>query len=167
MSIENQTKIRVWKDSSFCPEPRLKIIAQEFHLMLLVFWRQLLVGSRLLGVCYGCRMYLSEVVVCYYTVVVGCRCRWLFLVHGCLVSVAHTAKNQYRKLETNIPWQGIVRPQSHFPHSCVSGRFIYSHDRSAYSAEGKMWTYPGNMSLTDTWMWKWGLRLRNSQKRKT
>ncbi len=31
-----------------------------------------------------------------------------------------------------IPFLGIARPQSQFPHSCVCGRFIYSQDRSAY-----------------------------------
>ncbi len=79
--------------------------------------------------------------------------------------ILHTAKNQYQKLETNIPRKGIVRrPLSQFPHSCFCERFIYSHDRSASSAAGKMWTDPG-ISLTDTWMWKLGLRSRNSQKR--
>ncbi len=29
----------------------------------------------------------------------------------------HTVKNQYRKLETNIPRKWIARPQSQFPHS--------------------------------------------------
>ncbi len=33
--------------------------------------------------------------------------------------ISSTAKNQYRKLETNIPRNGIARPQSQFPHSCV------------------------------------------------
>jgi hypothetical protein len=36
-----------------------------------------------------------------------------------------TAKNQYRKFETNIPRKGIARPQSQFPHSSVCERFIY------------------------------------------
>jgi hypothetical protein len=56
----------------------------------------------------------------------------------------YTAKNQYRKLETNIPRKGIARPQSQCPHSCVCERFIYSHDGSAYSAAGNMWTDPGH-----------------------
>ncbi len=42
-------------------------------------------------------------------------------------------------------------------------QLIYSHDRSAYSPAGKcgpiLRIYS---SLTDTWMWKLGLRLRNS-----
>jgi hypothetical protein len=48
--------------------------------------------------------------------------------------VPHTAKTQYRKVKTNIPRKGIERPQS---QSCVCDRFIYSHDRTAYSAIGK------------------------------
>jgi hypothetical protein len=60
-------------------------------------------------------------------------------------SVPYTAKKQYRTLETNIPRKGIARPQSQFPHSCVCERFKYSHNRSAYSAAGNMWTYPGNI----------------------
>ncbi len=73
----------------------------------------------------------------------------------------HTAKNQYRKFETNIPRKGIVRPQSQFPHSCVCQRFIYSHDRSAYSPAGNIGPIMGiYKSFTDTWMWKLGLRPR-------
>jgi hypothetical protein len=44
--------------------------------------------------------------------------------------------------------KGIARPQSQFPHSCVCGRFLYSHHRSAYSAAGKYaWTDPGNVLI--------------------
>ncbi len=39
--------------------------------------------------------------------------------------------------KTNIPRKGNARPQSQLPHSWVCERFIYSHDRSAYSATGK------------------------------
>jgi hypothetical protein len=43
-----------------------------------------------------------------------------------------------RKSHLCIHRKGIARrPQSQFPHSCVCDRFIYSHDRSAYSAAGK------------------------------
>ncbi len=48
-----------------------------------------------------------------------------------------TAKTQYQKIETNIPRKGIARSQSQFPHSCVCERFIYFHNRSAYSAARK------------------------------
>jgi hypothetical protein len=53
------------------------------------------------------------------------------------VPVYCTEKTQCRKFETNIPRKGIARSQSNFPHLCVCGRFIYLHDRSAYSATGK------------------------------
>ncbi len=36
----------------------------------------------------------------------------------------HTAKNQFRIFETNIPGKGNARPQSQFPHSRVCERFI-------------------------------------------
>jgi hypothetical protein len=32
MRVENQTKIRVWEDSSLCPETSAKNTVQEFHL---------------------------------------------------------------------------------------------------------------------------------------
>jgi hypothetical protein len=48
-----------------------------------------------------------------------------------------TAKNRYRKFETNIPRKGIAWPHSQFTHPCVCERFIYSHHRSAFSAAGK------------------------------
>ncbi len=41
------------------------------------------------------------------------------------------------KFETNIPRKGTARPQSQFPRPCVCERFIYSRDRSAYSAAEK------------------------------
>ena len=47
--------------------------------------------------------------------------------------VAVTLQRQYQKFETNIPRKGIARPQNQFPHSCVCERFIYSHNRSAFT----------------------------------
>ncbi len=44
-------------------------------------------------------------------------------------------KDTIPKFETKIHRKGIARSQ--FPHSCVSERFIYSHNRSAYSAAEK------------------------------
>jgi hypothetical protein len=58
-----------------------------------------------------------------------------------------TAKTKCRKFETNIPRKGISGPQSQFPHSCACERFIYSHDGSAFSAGGNMWTDPGNIYI--------------------
>ncbi len=57
----------------------------------------------------------------------------------------HTAKKKGLKFETNIPRKGISGPQSQFPHSCVCERIIYSHNESAFSAGGNMWTDPGNI----------------------
>jgi hypothetical protein len=62
-------------------------------------------------------------------------------------SANHTAKNLYRKFETNITRKGIVRPQSQFPHSCVCERFISSHDKTANSAAGNLWTDPRNIQI--------------------
>jgi hypothetical protein len=50
----------------------------------------------------------------------------------------HTAKTKYRYFETNIPRKVRSGSQSQFPHSYVCERFIYSLDRSAYSAGGNM-----------------------------
>ncbi len=49
----------------------------------------------------------------------------------------YTAKTQYLKFEINILRKGIARPQSQFLHSGFRDRFIYSHDRSVYSAAEK------------------------------
>jgi hypothetical protein len=51
--------------------------------------------------------------------------------------LSFTAKTKYQNFETNIPRKGISGSQSQFQHSCVCERFIYSHDRSAYSVGGK------------------------------
>jgi hypothetical protein len=61
--------------------------------------------------------------------------------------VIYTAKTNCRKFEINIPRKGISGYQSQFPHSCVCGRIIYSHDGSAFSARGNMWTDPGNIYI--------------------
>jgi hypothetical protein len=38
-----------------------------------------------------------------------------------------------RKSYLFIPFLGIARPQSQFPHSCDCERFVYSQDRSTDS----------------------------------
>ncbi len=58
-----------------------------------------------------------------------------------------TAKNQYRKFETNIPRKEFARPESQFLHSCVCEVTKYTHDQSAYYAVGNMWTAPGNIEI--------------------
>jgi hypothetical protein len=50
----------------------------------------------------------------------------------CHWKLSHTAKIQYRKIETNIPKKGIARLQSKFLHLCFCGRFIFSHNRSVF-----------------------------------
>ncbi len=69
-----------------------------------------------------------------------------------------------RKSHLCTPRKWISRPpQSPFPHSCVCERFIYSQDRYTYFScrigRRIMGIYK---SLTDTWIWKLGLRPRNS-----
>ncbi len=64
------------------------------------------------------------------------------------------------------PFLGIARPQSQFSHSCFCERFIYSQDRSvgphiSCSRIGRS-IVRIYRSLTDTWMCKLGLKLRNS-----
>ncbi len=74
-----------------------------------------------------------------------------------------TAKTQYQKFETNIPRKGIVRPTllrpfyvfpekelqglspNFYIYVSVSDLYMYSRDRSAYSAAWNMWTDPGNI----------------------
>jgi hypothetical protein len=40
-----------------------------------------------------------------------------------------------------IPFMGIVRPQSQFPHPGVCERFMYSQDRSTYFPAAESWKY--------------------------
>ncbi len=73
----------------------------------------------------------------------------------------HTAKTNHRNFETNIPRKGILGPQPQFPQLCVCDRFIYSHDRSPYSAGGNMyvdrsWDYINRSQIHECWNWGWG-----------
>ncbi len=56
-----------------------------------------------------------------------------------------------------ISFLWIAQPQPKFPHSCVCERFIYSHIFPPGRPIAGIYN-----SLTDTWMWKWGLRPRYS-----
>jgi hypothetical protein len=51
-------------------------------------------------------------------------------------------KDKMPKFRLCIPFLGIARPQSQYSQSCVCERIIYSHDGSAFSAGGYMWTDP-------------------------
>jgi hypothetical protein len=74
-----------------------------------------------------------------------------------LANHSNSTKTQYRKFETNIPRKGIALPQSQFPQSCVCERFIYSQDRSAYSAAGKnvdpSWEYINRSQTQECGKW--------------
>jgi hypothetical protein len=83
----------------------------------------------------------------------------LWRIYSELGGPAYTAKNQYRKFEPNIPRKGIARPQSQFPHSSVCERFIYSRDRSAYSATENMcvdqsWEYINRSQTHECGNWE-------------
>ncbi len=71
-----------------------------------------------------------------------------------------------RKSHLCIPFLGIARPQPQFPHTrtCACEPFILSKDRSTCFLQQNIgrrsWEYV--KSLTDTWMWKLGLRPRYS-----
>jgi hypothetical protein len=56
-----------------------------------------------------------------------------------------------RKSHLCIPFLGIGRPQSQFPHSCVCERFMYSQDRSTYflqqNRQRKLGLWPRNSFL--------------------
>ncbi len=66
------------------------------------------------------------------------------------------------KSQLCIPFLGIARPQSQFPHSCVCERFLYSQDRSTYLLQQNRQIVGIYKSLTGTWVWILGLWPRNS-----
>ncbi len=69
----------------------------------------------------------------------------------------YTSKAVYRKFETIIPRNETSRLQSQFLHSCFCDRFIYSHDRSAYSAAGdRSWEYINRSQKYECGSWDWG-----------
>jgi hypothetical protein len=59
--------------------------------------------------------------------------------------------------------KGTARSQFQFPHSCICERFVYSDDRSTYFPASRIGRLIMGIykSLTDTWMWKLGLRPRS------
>ncbi len=65
------------------------------------------------------------------------------IVWGLLLSfLLRTLQRQFRLY---IPFLGIARPQSQFPHSCVCEQFIYSQDRSTNFLQQKRQTNRGNI----------------------
>jgi hypothetical protein len=63
-----------------------------------------------------------------------------------------------RKSHLCIPFLGIARPQSQFPHSCVYERFIYSQNRSTYlfAAEEGLWEYINRSQTRECGHWDCG-----------
>ncbi len=76
----------------------------------------------------------------------------------------YTAKNQYRKFETNISRKGIANFHIHVP---VSELYIPTIDLPILLQEICGPILGIYELLTDTWMWKLGLKPRNYQKRNT
>ncbi len=70
------------------------------------------------------------------------------LCYNAYKGLGHHCKDKMPKIWNKIPRKGISGPHSQFPHSCVCERIIYSHDGSAFSAGGNMWTDPGNIQIT-------------------
>ncbi len=86
--------------------------------------------------------------------------RTAYFLYSSLSFLCSTEKTQYRKFEANVPRKGIARPQSNLPNSRVCERFIYSHNRSAYSAAGKYvgwsWEYINRSQIHECGHWDWG-----------
>ncbi len=77
-----------------------------------------------------------------------------------------TAKTKYKNFETNIPRKGISSPNFHI-HASVSDLYISTIGLPILLEEVCRPILGLYTSLTDTWMWKLGLRPRYSQKRNT
>jgi hypothetical protein len=76
-----------------------------------------------------------------------CLCQML---HGCekFEGKKEEVNNALqRKSHLCIPFLGIARPQSQFPHSCVCERFIYSQDRSTYIMPQNRQIHLGNIKI--------------------
>jgi hypothetical protein len=86
------------------------------------------------------------------------NCKWLKKITTIINSILHTALQ--RKSHLLIPFLGIARHQSQFPHSCVCERFIYSQDRSKYFGCSKIDRLIVEIykSLTDIWAQELGDR---------
>jgi hypothetical protein len=52
-----------------------------------------------------------------------------------------------RKSHLCIPFMGIARPQSQFPHLCICEQYIYSQDRSTYFLQQNRRIIRGNICV--------------------
>jgi hypothetical protein len=73
----------------------------------------------------------TSIIICF------CNEAWSTLVRYTLQRKSHLC----------IPFLGIARPQSLFPHSCVCERFIYSKDRSTYFLQENRQIDRGNVKI--------------------
>jgi hypothetical protein len=68
-----------------------------------------------------------------------------------------------RKSLLCIPRKGVSQPQTQFPHPCVCERWIHIFSGSVHIfLQENRQTDRGNISTAQIWMWKLGLRPRNS-----
>ncbi len=80
----------------------------------------------------------------------------------------HAAKNQYQNSKLIFPEKELRGHSPNFHiHVSVSDLYIFTIDLPILLQETCGSILGTHKSLTDTWMWKWGLRPRNSQKRNT
>ncbi len=94
---------------------------------------------------------------------VHCQCTAVLLdcssaIIQCSSAVVCTLQ---RKSHLCIPFLGIARPQSQFPHSFDCDRFMSSQDWSTYFLQ-QNWQIDRGNKITDTFMCKLGLWPRNS-----
>ncbi len=108
--------------------------------------------------------------VCHFFKVFRTTNFFCILVLKTKIKMHFRKKNQYLKFEPNITRKGIARP-CHNPsfhiHVSVSDLHIPTIDLPILLQEISGPIMGIYESLTDTWMWKLGLRPRNSQKRNT
>jgi hypothetical protein len=78
----------------------------------------------------------------------GCDvANWMmFRIRASLILNLNKIATLQGKSHLCIPFLGIARPQSQFPHSCVCERFIYSQDRSTY--------FPAAEQADQSWKYK-------------
>jgi hypothetical protein len=123
----------------FMPRTLTENDVQEFHLWF-VFWRQLVVDSRLLCVCYDCQVYLvhlSQVVICYYScwvslsvVVAGSRLSSVCCPGmGCLLATGVTCCSLFHfrcvpSCLCTVKWLQLLPTLQRKSHLCVPRKGI-------------------------------------------
>ncbi len=140
---------------------------RRYMYFLIEFWVFWLVCASVIVVGPGLRMVTF--CLCVFLPVDGPEnallCSKLWLSAGLFFLRMHCKPNNTENLR-NIPRKGIAQTQSEFPHSCVCvcDLYIPTIDLLQEICGPILGIYK---SLTGTWMWKLGLRRRNSRKRNT